>query len=244
MLLVNGTLQQGLWEASHTGRKSRQKRLEPDFTLPLGHTPPSKGAGTLRKGEPPSKAFPGVNTSKERNVQEEPGWATGAAASWGKLKKKKKKSPQDLAFGETQSKPRCPHSAKVGASYLGRGAQGEAPRSPVTLLQRGEAAPRRLGRRKVAAGPGGRGGSPARVGAPRLFAHAGSRSHPNERRVARPGSCLTSDQTPFCDRFLDSRTDPPHFRSLLQEFATSSGQKPFPDERQTARKESYIIILG
>lgn len=60
--------------------------------------------------------------------------------------------------------------------------------------------------------------------------------------VARPRSCLTSDQTPFCDRFLDSPANPPPFRSLLQEFATSSGYKPFPDKRQTARKELHNSV--
>lgn len=38
MLLVTGTLQQGLREVSQTGRSSRQKRLGPDFALPMRHT--------------------------------------------------------------------------------------------------------------------------------------------------------------------------------------------------------------
>lgn len=69
--------------------------------------------------------------------------------------------------------------------------------------------------------------------------------HPRAQRLPcahllfpRPWSCSTSPQTPLCDRFLDFPTDPPPFRSLLQESTTSLGQKPFPDKRSQLVSDS------
>lgn len=80
-------------------------------------------------------------------------------------------------------------------------------------------------------------GGRARGRSPASRQHKGSRAHTHPSPDPNP-SCSPRPQTPLCDRFLDSPTDPPHFRSLPQESATSSGQKPFPDERPGRESDS------
>lgn len=133
---------------------------------------------------------------------EEPGWATGASASWGRFtKKKKKKITPGISFffffPETQSKSHCsplifcewahptwadePQGTLTGSAELCSSAcRGARPPRQARLVQ---------GRRQLTAPRQEHG--PSRSAA--SLGHAGSHLHTNGSQVARPGSCLTSD---------------------------------------------------